>query len=150
MTPPTSTLLRGPVVDTVPSAVVVGDAPAAVGVAPLRRLRPEQVASALHGGALVLDVRDDHQRRRWGDIPGAITAAAAEVDDPARLARRLEEVDRDRRLVVVVSTRGERSQRVAARLRVPAPVEVADVAGGFVAWERAHLPTVPYRHGRVP
>ena len=88
-----------------------------------RSLDPREVWQALERGeARLLDLRTELERRRYGAPPGAI---------PVSLAKH------------TVKPEGERAIYLcqhAVRSKLTMRNGAAEVAGGFVAWERAGLP----------
>jgi rhodanese-related sulfurtransferase len=88
-----------------------------------RSLDPREVWQALERGeARLLDLRTELERRRYGAPPGAI---------PVSLAKH------------TVKPEGERAIYLcqhAVRSKLTLRNGAAEVAGGFVAWERAGLP----------
>jgi rhodanese-related sulfurtransferase len=85
-------------------------------------------------GAFLLDVRSF-------DEFAAGHAAPAVCIPLADLERRAGEIPSDRPVLVMCQS-GGRSAMAAERLRVLGMDNIADVTGGFAAWERAGLPTV--------
>ncbi|HEU5315444.1 MAG TPA: MBL fold metallo-hydrolase [Chloroflexota bacterium] len=90
-------------------------------------------AHAQNGAWRILDVR---QPREWfgGHARGALHVPGAD------LPRRLDELEKDTRWLVVCST-GYRSAIAASLLRRAGHRHVANVLGGMSAWQAAHLPT---------
>jgi rhodanese-related sulfurtransferase len=88
-----------------------------------RSIDPREVWQALERGeARLLDLRSELERRRYGAPPGAI---------PVSLAKH------------TVKPEGERAIYLcqhAVRSKLTMRNGAAEVAGGFVAWERAGLP----------
>jgi rhodanese-related sulfurtransferase len=88
-----------------------------------RSIDPREVWQALERGeARLLDLRTELERRRYGAPPGAI---------PVSLAKH------------TVKPEGERAIYLcqhAVRSKLTMRNGAAEVAGGFVAWERAGLP----------
>lgn len=82
--------------------------------------------------ACVLDVREPEEYAR-GHVPGAISLPQAE------LASRLDELPRDRSLLVICQS-GGRSLRAAQFLAQVGYTDVASVAGGTAAWRAAGKP----------
>ncbi len=112
----------------------------------LRRLGPEEAAAAARAGALLLDIRADHQRERDGAIPGALVHQRNVLEwraDPdsghcdPELAADLG------RQVVVICHEGYQSSLAAAVLQDLGYAAATDLDGGFVAWRRAGLPVDP-------
>ncbi len=94
---------------------------------------PEDGRRLVDGGAILLDVREDHE---WeaGHAPEAVHLAMGLVPD------RIGELPTDRTVVCVCRV-GGRSGAVAATL-ADAGFDVRNVAGGMLAWEAAGLPVV--------
>lgn len=110
----------------------------------LHRLGPREAAAAVAGeGALLLDIRSEHQRARDGTIPGALfhprnvlewrADPSSGHDDPA-LSGDLG------RTVVVVCDEGYQSSLAAAALQDLGYANATDLDGGFQAWRAAGLP----------
>ena len=113
----------------------------------LHRLEPaEALAAVRDDGAVLVDIRSEHQRDRDGVIPGAIfhprnvlewrADPASDHADPA-LAGDLG------RTVVVVCHEGYQSSLAAATLQDLGFTHATDLAGGFEAWRAAGLPVEP-------
>ena len=83
-------------------------------------------------GALVLDVREPAEYAN-GHVPGAVSVPQAE------LASRLEDVPRDRELLIICEA-GSRSRKAAQWLTQRGYDRVASVAGGTSAWRAAGKP----------
>jgi rhodanese-related sulfurtransferase len=102
------------------------------------RVRPEDLSAVVESGALVVDTRSEAQRRRDGDLPGAVVVERNVLEwrlDPAS-PHRLDEVgDRDReRVIVVVCDEGYASSLAAASLQELGLVNATDLEGGYQAW----------------
>jgi hydroxyacylglutathione hydrolase len=82
--------------------------------------------------AIILDVREP-QEYAHGHVPGAINIPQAD------LASRLDEVPRDRPLMIICQS-GMRSLRAAQFLMQMQIGQVANVKGGTAAWQRADKP----------
>ena len=111
----------------------------------LNRLGPDETAAAVTGGALLVDIRPIEQRRRGGEVPGAviIDRNVLEWRLAPSSAHRLPNVgDRDR-LVVVMCNEGYASSLAAATLREVGLSRATDLDGGFQAWVAAGLPVKP-------
>jgi molybdopterin/thiamine biosynthesis adenylyltransferase/rhodanese-related sulfurtransferase len=95
---------------------------------------PEQAAALLRSGALLVDVREDHERA-GGTPDGAVGIARG------LLAARIAEFapQRDRQILAICAT-GQRSRLAAAELRSVGYLDAASVSGGFRAWQAAGLP----------
>ena len=106
------------------------------------RLRPHEVAEAVAHGALLVDTRTEAQRRRQGDLPGAVVIDRTVLEwrlDPTS-PHRIPEVTRDDLLVVVACRQGYSSSLAAASLRSVGLHRATDMAGGVEAWLAAGLP----------
>ncbi|QOJ13790.1 MAG: MBL fold metallo-hydrolase [Planctomycetia bacterium] len=103
-------------------------------LATIREINAKAAAEELAAGRVnVLDVRRASEFS-GGHAPGAMNIAHT------RLAGRLNEVPRDKPLVVGCRS-GARSARAAALLQ-RAGLEVMNLTGGIMAWERARAPIV--------
>ncbi len=107
----------------------------------LVRVSPAAAAAAGDRGALLVDIRADHQRERDGLIPGAHVIARNVLEwrlDPAS-------PDRDPLLarrdvaILLICDEGYQSSLAAATLR-RFGLDATDVEGGFQAWRDAGLP----------
>lgn len=108
----------------------------------LRRLTPEQAASELAHGALLVDIRTAEQRSRGGRIPGALLIDRTVLEwrlDPTSPAR-IPEASHAGVRVIVVCEEGYSSSLAAASLLELGLSNVTDVIGGFEAWNAAGLP----------
>jgi rhodanese-related sulfurtransferase len=108
----------------------------------LRRLSPAQTADALATGALVVDIRPTEQRRRDGELPGALVVERNVLEwrlDPAS-PHRISEVTGHHQVVVIVCSEGYMSSLAAATLQELGFRNATDLVGGFQAWKAAGLP----------
>jgi rhodanese-related sulfurtransferase len=112
----------------------------------LARVGPAEADAAVREGAVLVDIRTDHQRERDGLIPGAVHHPRNVLEwrmDPAsdaadhELARDLD------RHVILVCHEGYASSLAAATLQDLGFHRATDLAGGFVAWRDAGLPVEP-------
>ncbi len=111
------------------------------------RLTPREAWDAIceRDGVLV-DVRDDLQRRREGEVPGAFIVARNVLE--WRFA--CDEGGRDPRLPerdgfpILLCGQGFQSSLAAATLGELGFARAADVIGGYAAWEADGLPTAPF------
>jgi rhodanese-related sulfurtransferase len=88
-----------------------------------RSIDPREVWQALERGeARLLDLRTELERRRYGAPPGAI---------PVSLAKHTLKPEGERAIYLC---------QHAVRSKLTLRNGAAEVAGGFVAWERAGLP----------
>lgn len=109
----------------------------------LVRLEPEQAATELAQGALLIDIRPADQRAQGGDVPGATVIDRNVLEwrlDPASRWRIAAITGPDIR-VIVLCNEGYSSSLAAATLNELGLVNATDVIGGFQAWQAAGLPT---------
>ena len=93
-------------------------------------------------GALVVDTRTEAQRRRQGELPGAVVIDRTVLEwrlDPAGEHRIPEATGYDLQ-VVVVCRQGYSSSLAAASLRSIGLHRATDLEGGVEAWIAAGLP----------
>jgi rhodanese-related sulfurtransferase len=103
-----------------------------------RRVTAAGLVDELHAGSLVIDTRPAEQRRRDGELPGAIVVDRNVLEwrlDPSS-PDRLAEVDRADRRVILVCNEGYSSSLAAATLVDLGLVNATDLEGGFQAWLR--------------
>ncbi len=96
---------------------------------------PISISQALdkyQSGAFILDVRTSEEWNQ-GHIPGSVLIPLEQ------LSGRLQEVPRDRDVVVVCRT-GSRSQQGLEILQQTGFTRVASMTGGMVAWQAAGYP----------
>lgn len=99
------------------------------------RCRPADLMAALERGALVVDTRPVDQRRRDGELAGAIVIDRNVLEwrlDPASPDRIPEVADHDREIVVVCNE-GYSSSLVAATLQRLGLRRATDLEGGYQA-----------------
>lgn len=110
----------------------------------LRRVSPaEAYAEARSGGAVLVDIRPEWQRRADGEIAGSVVIERNHLEwrvHPASDAR-LPVADRARRWIVVCQE-GYSSSLAAASL-VSLGLDATDLVGGVHAWIADGLPVVP-------
>ncbi|SDF50419.1 Rhodanese-related sulfurtransferase [Blastococcus aurantiacus] len=108
----------------------------------VRRLSPAGLRDAAGRGALVVDTRTEAQRRRQGELPGAVVIDRTVLEwrlDPAGDHRIPEATGCDLE-VVVVCRQGYSSSLAAASLRAVGLHRATDLEGGVEAWLAAGLP----------
>jgi rhodanese-related sulfurtransferase len=113
----------------------------------LDRLSPQQASDAVAAGALLVDIRPAAQRAAEGEIPGAVVVERNVLEwrfDPASAAS-LPEASYDLQVIVFCSE-GYTSSLAAAALKELGVRGATDLAGGFLAWQRAGLPVASGRH----
>jgi rhodanese-related sulfurtransferase len=102
------------------------------------RLAPSELDAVAAIGGLVVDTRSVEQRRRDGELPGAIPIERNVLEwrlDPAS-PDRLPEMDDPSKPVVVVCDEGYASSLAAAVLMDLGLTNVTDLEGGYQAWIR--------------
>ena len=108
----------------------------------VRRPDPHETRTAVAGGALLVDTRTDDQRRRQGELPGALVIDRTVLEwrlDPSSPYRIPEATGYDL-MVIVVCRQGYSSSLAAASLRGLGLHRATDMAGGVEAWLAAGLP----------
>jgi rhodanese-related sulfurtransferase len=94
-------------------------------------------------GGLLVDIRPAAQRAREGEVPGALIVERNVLEwrfDPLSDARLPQATGYDVDVIVLCSE-GYTSSLAADALRSLGLHRATDVIGGFLAWERAGLPT---------
>ena len=110
----------------------------------LQRLTPDEACAALAHGAVLVDIRSDHQRDRDGIVPGARYVPRNVLEwrcDPASEARD-PAVSQPGQLLMLMCDEGYQSSLAAANLQRFGLTRATDVIGGFQAWRDAGLPVV--------
>jgi rhodanese-related sulfurtransferase len=101
------------------------------------RRSPSELEAVVAAGGLVVDTRSGEQRRREGELPGAIPIERNVLEwrlDPAS-PDRLSAMDDPARPVVVVCDEGYASTLAAAVLMDLGLTNVTDLEGGYQAWK---------------
>ena len=104
-----------------------------------RRATARQLAAIQAEGGLVVDTRSEAQRRRDGELPGALVVERNVLEwrlDPSS-PHRLPEVSGHDQVIVVVCNEGYASSLAAATLQDLGLVNATDLDGGYQAWARA-------------
>jgi rhodanese-related sulfurtransferase len=107
-----------------------------------RRLTPAEAFAAMRAGALLIDTRTDTQRRRDGEIPGALVIDRTVLEwrvDPASGSTHPAIGGLDAPLILLCAQGYSSSLAVGTLLDLGAS-RVTDVVGGFEAWRAAGLP----------
>jgi rhodanese-related sulfurtransferase len=107
-----------------------------------RRLTPAEAFAAMRAGALLIDTRTDTQRRRDGEIPGALVIDRTVLEwrvDPASGSTHPAIGGLDAPLILLCAQGYSSSLAVGTLLDLGAS-RVTDVVGGFEAWHAAGLP----------
>jgi rhodanese-related sulfurtransferase len=110
----------------------------------LHRLDPAQACAAVRDGALLVDIRPQHQQAAEGRVPGALYIERNVLEwrlDPRSEARLPEAAGYDTHVIVMCSE-GYASSLAAAALQDLGLRHATDLAGGFVAWAAAGLPVL--------
>ena len=110
----------------------------------LGRLSPAEALAAAERGAVLVDIREDHQRERDGLVPGAIVVPrnVLEWRCAPESQWRDERVSDPDRVLVLICHEGYQSSLAAATLQQLGLPLATDVDGGFLAWREAGLRTV--------
>jgi rhodanese-related sulfurtransferase len=108
----------------------------------LDRLAPTEAYQAVHAGAVLVDIRPQHNRETEGEIPAALVIERNVLEwrlDPASDARLpIAAYDLP---VVVLCNEGYTSSLAAAALHDLGIHRATDIVGGYRAWRAAALPT---------
>jgi rhodanese-related sulfurtransferase len=108
------------------------------------RPSPAEALHAQTGGALLVDIRGDDQRRDDGLIPGAILLPRNSLEwrcDPA-CEWRHPAITRWDLHIILVCDQGYQSTLAAATLQRLGLIHATDLDGGFTAWVAAGLPVI--------
>jgi rhodanese-related sulfurtransferase len=109
----------------------------------LERVTPVEAAARMARGAVLVDIRPAAQRAGEGEVPGSLVVERNVLEwrfDPLSDARLPEATGYDVDVIVLCSE-GYTSSLAADALRALGLHRATDVIGGFLAWERAGLPT---------
>jgi rhodanese-related sulfurtransferase len=102
------------------------------------RVSAADLAAAVAGGAMVVDIRPSEQRDRDGPLPGAVVIDRNVLEwrlDPTSRHRLASADDPDRPLIIVCNE-GYASSLAAASLADLGLTNVTDLAGGYQAWKQ--------------
>jgi rhodanese-related sulfurtransferase len=113
----------------------------------LARVGALEAARLMAAGALLVDTRPLEQRRRDGEVPGALVIDRNVLEwrlDPA-CPSHVEEVTGYDHPIVVMCNEGYSSSLAAACLLEVGLACVTDLEGGFQAWAAAGLPVARVR-----
>jgi rhodanese-related sulfurtransferase len=110
----------------------------------LGRLSPAEALAAAARGAVLVDIREDHQRERDGLVPGAVVVPrnVLEWRCAPESEWRDDRVSDPARVLVLICHEGYQSSLAAATLQQLGLPLATDVDGGFLAWREAGLPTL--------
>jgi rhodanese-related sulfurtransferase len=103
----------------------------------LDRIQPADLERELAAGALVVDTRPVDQRRRDGDLPGAVIIDRNVLEwrlDPT-CPYRVPEADNADMRIIIVCNEGFSSSLAAATLQHLGLHRATDLVGGFQAWK---------------
>jgi rhodanese-related sulfurtransferase len=103
----------------------------------LDRIQPADLERELAAGALVVDTRPVDQRRRDGDLPGAVIIDRNVLEwrlDPT-CPYRVPEADNADMRIIIVCNEGFSSSLAAATLQQLGLHRATDLVGGFQAWK---------------
>jgi len=109
----------------------------------LARVTPGQACAEAGAGAVLIDIRPAAQRAAEGEIPGSVVIERNHLEwrlDPESDARLPWVTGYDLRPIVICAE-GYTSSLAAAALQDLGFARATDVAGGFLAWQVAGLPT---------
>ncbi|HXA41551.1 MAG TPA: rhodanese-like domain-containing protein [Candidatus Solibacter sp.] len=112
--------------------------------AAIDRLSPAEALAAQKAGALIVDIRPLEQRRRDGDIPGAVLVDRNVLEwrlAPTSKWRLAEAADRE---LILVCNQGYQSSLAAHTLRRLGLATICDIDGGFEAWHATGMPVVEH------
>lgn len=118
----------------------------------LVRPGPVEAAAAVAAGALLVDIRPVEQRRRDGEIPGAVIVDRNVLEwrlDPNG-DHRIPEVTGSEQRIVLFCNEGYASSLAAATLQEIGLTNATDLDGGFVAWRDAGHPVTRPGLGAPP
>lgn len=97
---------------------------------------------ALHGYAMLIDIRPQWVREQAGVLDPELATLTVDVSDLGWLSRSLGGLP-----PILICQNGNASVRLAAALQRTGVSEVSDVIGGFGAWQAAGLPVRTIRSG---
>jgi rhodanese-related sulfurtransferase len=109
----------------------------------LTRVTPDQAFAEASAGATLIDIRPASQRAEHGEVPGSVVIERNHLEwrlDPESDARLPWVTGYDLRPIVICAE-GYSSSLAAAALQELGFAGATDVAGGFLAWRAAGLPT---------
>ena len=110
----------------------------------LQRVGPQEAAMLVEMGALLIDTRPLEQRRRDGEVPGAMAIDRNVLEwrlDPHG-THRIPEAGDPNQVVILMCDEGNASTLAAVSLQSIGVRRATDVVGGFQAWRAAGLPVV--------
>ena len=105
-------------------------------------LGPDDAMSAIHAGALVIDVREP-QEFAAGAIAGAINVPLGQIQRQGLAALHTAGVDVDAPTFLLVCRSGARSGSACLALRGALGERAKNLAGGVMAWDSQGRPLTP-------
>jgi rhodanese-related sulfurtransferase len=108
------------------------------------RPSPAEALHAQASGALLIDIREDDQRREDGLIPGALVLPRNSLEwrcDPASEWRHPAITGQDLHIILICN-QGYQSSLAAATLQQLGLIHATDLDRGFTAWAAAGLPVI--------
>ena len=115
----------------------------------LRRLEPEEAATAARSGGLIVDIRSERQREDQGLVPGAHFVPRNVLEwrvDPTS-GHRDPVLARVRGPLILMCAQGYQSSLAAATLQELGVAQATDMIGGFEAWRDRGFPVLPATGG---
>ena len=109
----------------------------------LTRVTADQAFAEARAGATLIDIRPASQRAEHGEVPGSVVIERNHLEwrlDPESDARLPWVTGYDLRPIVICAE-GYTSSLAAAALQELGFARATDVAGGYLAWQAAGLPT---------
>ncbi len=107
----------------------------------VENLTPQQAAEEAQNGAVIVDVRDDEERRENGAVPGSVHVSRGMLEfraDPASPYHN-DALEPGKRVILHCAS-GGRSALAAKTLKEMGYTDVAHIDGGFAAWKEQGLP----------
>lgn len=111
----------------------------------LRRVGPFEALAIMRSGGLLVDIRPYEQRKREGEIPGALIIERNVLEwrlDP-RSPDKLDVVTGENQQIVIICSEGYASSLAAASLKSVGVNHATDLQGGVTLWARLGLPMQP-------
>ncbi len=106
----------------------------------VENLTPQQAAEEAESGAVIVDVRDDEERRENGAVPGSVHVSRGMLEfraDPTSPYHN-PALAPDKRVILHCAS-GGRSALAAKTLKEMGYTNVAHLEGGFTAWKEQGL-----------
>lgn len=111
----------------------------------LQRITPTAAHQRQQNGALMIDIRPQHQRAHEGEIVGSLFLERNHLEWRFDLQSEwhINEVTSYDQDVIILCSEGYTSSFAAYALQQLGFSKATDVDGGFLAWKSAGLPTQP-------